>query len=273
VQNKNGVIYGDDSIIPAAQEKILASNKLYIRNRNASVALVMKSEIKEFHQQYVMSDKTVEERFNTCPDFRFGKQIAPAFCSGILIAPDKVLTAAHCLSEVADPCQDIRFAFGFERGKNVKPGDFYSCKKVIVQEYSETKDYAIIQLDRENKNVESVPVSADPLLMGESLYTLGYPLGTAKKFSSGKIRSFSSDNIFGIANLDEYFGNSGGPVFDGDTQELVGIVSSGEDDFVKSKDGCWKPKICTVMGCHGEQIFPITEILQSLQSKNISVEN
>jgi hypothetical protein len=59
------------------------------------------------------------QRFNLCPSERFREQPSGSFCSGILVAPDIIATAAHCITEMN--VADIRFVFGYHMRDSATP--------------------------------------------------------------------------------------------------------------------------------------------------------
>jgi integrin beta 3 len=143
----------------------------------------------------------------------------------------------------------------------------YRCKNVVaLNNYANGSevDYAIIELDRNVVDFQPVKISDQTeISKGEKLYTIGYPIGTTKKISRGEVRSFESEHNNPLASLDIYFGNSGGPIFNA-KDELIGIVSYGEEDFVV-KDSCNMPKRCTDDGCLGETLTPVSKIIKDFK--------
>jgi hypothetical protein len=51
------------------------------------------------------------DSYNLCPSERFREQPIGSFCSGVLVAPDIIATAAHCIQ--GETIADIRFVFGY----------------------------------------------------------------------------------------------------------------------------------------------------------------
>ena len=210
IKKSSGVIYGKDSVRNITEEKIHGSEK-FKRNLKASAALVMDSDIKSAQDgSSLLNDTTVEEKYRTCSDFKMGQQMAAAFCSGLLIAPDKILTAGHCFtdsdSDAESACGSISVVFGYSKElanasvKKVEAAQIYHCSKLLQMDNysadngkSET-DYAIFQLDRPVVGVEPVLISKmDPeaqhqIKLGDEIYTVGYPVGTPKKLARGRIR-------------------------------------------------------------------------------------
>jgi hypothetical protein len=91
----DGVIYGDDSV-RNIKERAIQDNDGFSVNARASAALINLSDvINTKNGKYYLNDKTVAERFGTCDDFKLSSQIAAAYCSSVLIGPNKILTAAH----------------------------------------------------------------------------------------------------------------------------------------------------------------------------------
>lgn len=272
-ESRNGVIYGKDSVKSISDKKLQGSDA-YVRNLTASVALIKKTDLKRQGEDFFINDKTVEERYRTCPDFRFSSQISAAFCSGILVAPQVVLTAAHCMKTYDDrTCALSSFVFGYSSDvesrsvKTVGQSQVYRCQKILAINDLNTKtklDYALVQLDRPVEGVDPVSMPEtieNPLNIEMDVYTVGYPIGTTKKLARGFVREFSKESGHPLAALDVYFGNSGSPIFNGKTNELVGLLSRGEDDFIETKKGCQTPKKCPDGGCLGETLIPLEKII------------
>ncbi len=267
-KTSNAVVYGEDSIADIPQSPLI-ENGQFQTNVKASMAMFFRKDLQPAGEEFQLPSKTVKDTFQTCPEFRLTDSKNPALCSAVLVAPNLVLTAAHCMSLTKDTCQDSAFAFGFnEDNQTLAKSDVYYCKKIRALSFFEKgniQDYALVELDRTVMDVTPVKVRQKPLSIGDSVYTLGYPLGTSKKYSDGLVRSI--DRILAVSNLDEYAGNSGGPVFDKNTHELVGIVNSGEVDLIETAAGCQMPNVCKDNECMGENILQITEILRSLKDK------
>jgi hypothetical protein len=64
---------------------------------------------------------------------------------------------------------------------------------------------------------------------GRAVYTLGHPAGLPLKLADGA-RVLAVDGRLFRSDLDSFAGNSGSPVFDAATHELVGLVVAGQDD-------------------------------------------
>jgi hypothetical protein len=93
-------------------------------------------------------------------------------CTATLIAPDRVLTAGHCLPPdtraVGDRCAGVSVAFGATAGQ---PAEHRRCVRVIVATGVDnpatlTPDYAVVLLDRPSER-PVLAVDPAPLAPGE----------------------------------------------------------------------------------------------------------
>jgi V8-like Glu-specific endopeptidase len=92
-------------------------------------------------------------------------------------------------------------------------------------------DWALVKLDRKVENRAKVVLSGKSTASGQSIYIIGYPCGLPLKYAPGANVSDIKEAYFS-AYLDVYCGNSGSPVFNSDTHEVIGIVVRGDNqDF------------------------------------------
>lgn len=184
-----------------------------------------------------------------CSSERFLDQVQLGSCSGFLVAPDKIMTAGHCMFTDYD-CKNNQWIFDYQEGtEKIERRNIYSCKKIIIQKYNydekEVADYAVIQLDHpvlDRKPLVTrkfgVPVYNTPLVL------IGHPLGLPMKIADGARVTMPNvderENLFQslklrknyfTANLDSYAGNSGSPVFNQLTGKVEGILIQGADDY------------------------------------------
>jgi V8-like Glu-specific endopeptidase len=89
---------------------------------------------------------------------------------------------------------------------------------------------------------------------------IGHPTGLPTKVSAGaNVRSVN--DVYFVANLDTFGGNSGSAVFNAETGEIEGILVRGERDYrYNSARGCYVPNTCVNLGCRGEDSTLITNL-------------
>lgn len=209
---------------------------------------------------------TLKEMYPLCKDERFQDQRLIGYCSGVLIAPNKVLTAAHCMQE-SSRCENARFAFGAFSGVQNLP--IYSCSKVLTLDRK--MDFAVVELDRDVENVLPVKIASGfNLDDGDSVLSMSYPLGLPLKQDIGVIRDSQPDSTFFQVAVDTFSGSSGSPLF---TQkgELIGILSRGAEDIleddiyrVQTKGGCVNFNSCANGQCRGETFLKASMIRSKL---------
>ncbi len=206
-----------------------------------------------------------------CSGERFIKEPAPGFCSGFLVAPDMVATAAHCIQEAntaghGSLLNDIFFVFGFvvdSPGNTVLNHDednVYRATALVQFGWNDTEgsarygeDWALVRLDRvvtnhlpldirsTNRHGARGPQSA--------ISVIGHPSGLPRKYAVGAALLDSTSDIFFSINSDTYAGNSGSAVVYDGSFLVEGILVRGEDDFVAGDDNgdgtddCWRSNV------------------------------
>lgn len=250
------VVYGVDN----RKDIYEVSSRLFIELYKGTAAHVPNSSIKPVGNKFQITGATLEQR-GMCKKEKFSDQITAARCSGFLIGKDLIATAGHCVTSPSD-CSANSWVFDYSLTKKdqkeiiVGADSIYKCKKVIKSVVDdETKnDFAIIQLDREVKDRKFLLLrrSGSPKVK-DSVVVIGHPTGLPSKVSDGaRIRSLKSTHF--IANLDTYGGNSGSAVFSTRTGFVEGILVRGENDYVRSPEGCMVSNVCTETGCRGEDV-------------------
>jgi len=260
----SAVIYGEDT-----RQEINADSNL--KQQISATALLVESRKLHVQERVFTFDLfRLKDNYPLCEGERFTEQPVLGFCSGVLIAPDKVLTAAHCLN-TTKTCEDTRFVFGWSEAKS-RVGTFassevYACKNIVkqVQNIGKGLDYAVIELDRPVAGATPVTIAPTAPTPGESVVSLSYPLGLPMKKDVGRILPTSTATLL-KTEVDTFSGSSGSPLFDTEGR-LVGILSRGTEDFdeddiynARMHNTCVNFQRCKNGSCFGES-FVNTSIL------------
>jgi S1-C subfamily serine protease len=136
------------------------------------------------------------------------------FGSGVVVAPEYVLTAAHVTDAALSG--DLELKVRLADGETLE----YSIEKSDA-----TQDLALLHVD----SLDSPPIQwgdSDSLESGDEVYALGYPLGLKSLVLTHGIVSATNQVVDGSTYIQTDAtlnpGNSGGPLVDGDGK-LVGI--------------------------------------------------
>lgn len=192
-----------------------------------------------------------------CSDEPFRDQPTVGHCTAFLVGEDRVATAGHCLGR--RDCPDISFvprfrieSAGGNSPTSIPESEVLRCGAKVVRKLKGTNDYAVYTL--QNPVVGITPLCirrSGEVPMGTDLVIIGHPYTIPMKIAGGAEVKGIASNYF-EANLDDYGGNSGSPVFDAATMEVQGILVRGNEDFVfDSSEGCWRSNVCPDSGCPG----------------------
>ncbi len=184
--------------------------------------------------------KNYGKTFNLCDFEPFYNQpiAAGRLCTGFLVKEDVIATAGHCADE--NSAAELRIVFGFKMLGLSTPvtwvpnENIYKGVKIIHRVYDpkgKGPDWELIKLDRKVVGHPPVKLSEKPIVLDQPVYILGHPCGLPLKYTSGSQVREITDTCF-TADLNVYCGNSGSPVFDRKTHEVIGIVVRGDtQDF------------------------------------------
>jgi len=158
-------------------------------------------------------------------------------CTGVLVAPDRVLTAAHCLRRHGDgdalPPGQIHFLAGYDRGiyrahARAVDMDFLPVDASAVQGVRLLSDAALITLDM---TLDLVPVDLVPpgVAMPDSVIHAGYMLKRPEVLTvTEPCEVLALASGLWASNCHAEPGSSGGPVFalTDNGLQLAGIVAA-----------------------------------------------
>lgn len=262
------VVYGDDNrsdLYEVQSEEVRAVAA-------STVALISKEHLQNNDSNgYYHRGTTLGKEKKLCSEERFFNQPTLSDCSGFLVGEDLVVTAGHCILS-AKSCNSFYFVFDYKMDNaHVGPkfssyDDVYSCKKIVERKLNDVTDYALIRLNRPVKNRQPLRLQTRPAQVGDAVYTIGYPSGLPTKVvNSATVRASYSEYF--VANLDAFGGNSGSAVFNEATNEVIGILVRGDDDFKYDRArSCNVTNHCEDDSCSGEDITHISFIQKALSN-------
>jgi hypothetical protein len=240
------IIYGGDD----RKEYFEVGPDLQARISQSMVALIPKTALELGPESVAVTARTWAQAGELCPDERFADQPAAAFCSGILVDWDLVLTSGHCTRAFA--LDDFAVVFGYhyaESGKlAVSVDDLFDVSTIVSERLSQASsnrpriDYAWLRLSRRARPPrEPAPLrtSAAAVAAGALLIFAGASGGVPIKADSGGVVKSTGEPWFDYftASTDSFRGASGGGAFDGELA-LLGALERGGPDLMMTPAGC-----------------------------------
>jgi V8-like Glu-specific endopeptidase len=171
-------------------------------------------------------------------------------CTGALVAEDIVLTAHHCVvkrghhgeytTDIATPSEvDI------ELGGDYLPWGHVGARAILAPSCGEAGgrgDIAAIVLERKLVGMATMGIQQSAPRRGEEVYTVGFgrcalsPEGIRRRVRQGGPIGSVAPGTFAVQSS-VCPGDSGGPVLDRATHEVVGIVSLSAMDYDETTPG------------------------------------
>ncbi len=177
--------------------------------------------------------------------FRMQPVAAGKLCTGFLVADDVLATAGHCANE--ENLAGLRVVFGYKMLGCATPvtrvPDTYVYKATelihrVYDPYGNGADWALVKLDRKVEGQTIAKLSEKDLFCETPVYVLGHPLGLPLKYAPNAYVC-GIEKTFFTADLDIYSGNSGSPVFNAETHEVIGIVVRGDNQDFRLTEKGW----------------------------------
>jgi V8-like Glu-specific endopeptidase len=261
-------IYGTDN----RKDFYETTNPDYKKWADSTVTLVGREELFQSDGKVSFRYNTHEDANGVCHSERFSQQQVLGYCSGSLVAPNVILTAGHCIH--ISECGSTLFLFDYamksatDNLNNISVQEVYRCRRIIHREFKSagTSDFALVELDRAVTNHAVLPIGRkantkihDPVVIA------GYPFGLPVKIADGAWVRQMGDQV-GVSTVDASSGDSGAPIFNIRTGELIGVEIAGDRD-TKMDRTCRTETRCSDTDCSGEFFFWAENALPYLPSE------
>ena len=233
----------------------------------AAVALIDEGWTAELQNGSWWTDApTLQQARNVCEGTLFADQPSIAFCSGVLVDSDIVITAAHCMADEI-LCKETLLVFDYaldaeNTPRGVGSDSIYRCRRVLQRDFQ--KDIAIVQLDRPvappRRPAPFRPPSQGPLEVGDPVTLVGFPSGLPLKVDVEGNVVARSPSVYQTSS-DVFAGHSGSMVLD-QQRQIVGLQVRGILAFARSSNGC-RRNVALPDGAGGESVTRIDSLWDS----------
>jgi S1-C subfamily serine protease len=204
---------------------------------------------------------TLGKKYNLCSDQAFAEQPVAGEGTAFVINDLAFMSASHVFK---DPLDRYAIVFGFEIINTFGafaidiPNDniFYPTS---ITYRDEALDLVVVGVDRQVSR-PALSLSIKGISEGDEVYALGYPSGLPMKLLLNANIVTNDDLQSFYTSLDAFQGNSGSPVFNLDTQEVIGVLVSGESDY-RWNGSCNVTTLCRFPYCKGEKVIKISQFL------------
>lgn len=201
---------------------------------------------------------TLQTRYKLCPNEPFANQPVIGIGTAFLAGKNLMITAGHVFSSALE---NYVIIFGFEmlKGKGayntiIHKSNVFHPKR--IRHTDQDLDMTIFEVIEDvNRRPLKIAEQANPVLHTE-IYMIGYPSGLPQKVALNADVQENKHPQYFYTSLDAFQGNSGSPVFDMSTHQVIGILVSGEVDYIWN-GSCNKSSLCRFPYCKGEKVMKI----------------
>ncbi len=201
---------------------------------------------------------TLGKKFNLCQNEPFADQPAAGIASCFVTCSNEMVTAGHVFT---GPLSNYVVIFNF---KILNKAGVYNPLILAKYIYYPTKikysdsqlDVAVFSTDRPIKTVPLKCSFSPNLPVNTPVYMIGYPSGLPQKIAMNAEVSVNNNPEYVYTSLDAFQGNSGSPVFNLNTNMVIGLLVSGGTDL-RPSGNCNVSTLCKIPYCQGEKVVKI----------------